>query len=105
MFVLHFIHLYSADGAYTAAHTQNSLETAVPVFAKQKSNGHWVCVCRFLTAHQYTKGYSVPCHDTQTHADDDKGKIMALKSENGKTLGKFLASFENDNHYHNALIV
>ena len=63
------------------------------------------CVCRFLTAHQDTKGYSVPCNDTQTHADDDKGKIMALKSENGKTLGKFLASLENDNYYHNALIV
>jgi len=43
--------------------------------------------------------------DAQTHVDDVKGKLLALKSENGKTLGKFLASFESDKHYHNVEIV
>jgi len=43
--------------------------------------------------------------DAETHAGDVKGKLMALKSENGKTLGKFLASFESDKNYHNVEIV
>jgi len=43
--------------------------------------------------------------DAQTHVDDVKEKLPALKSENGKTLGKYLASFESDKHYHNVEIV
>jgi len=43
--------------------------------------------------------------DAQTHVDDVTGKLQALKSENSKTLGKFLASFESDKHYNNVEIV